>query len=63
MLKDFHRARSSENTLFGIGVDITNSFFKYNKIIEPIKKVILNNISNNNLLKKFSRIIANKGFN
>ena len=63
VLKDFHSARSSENTLFGIGVDITNSFFKYNKIIEPIKKVILNNISNNNVLKKFSRIIANKGFN
>tara|TARA_B110000438_G_C15692343_1_gene597338 strand:- start:383 stop:1108 length:726 start_codon:yes stop_codon:yes gene_type:complete len=62
ILKDFYKARNAENTLFGIGVDATNSFFKHNKIFEPVKNVILNNVKNSGSIKKFSQMLANKGF-
>jgi len=61
LLKDFYQARKSENTILGLGIDLTNLFFKDNKYFFPIKKTILNNISNFRFIKKISKIISDKG--
>ena len=61
ILKDFSSVRKPENTLFGIGIDITNSFFKRNKYFEPIKGEIIDKISKFKYIKKISKIISDKG--
>ena len=45
----------------GVGIDVTHNFFKQNKYLDPLKEIIINNISNNNTLKKISKIISNQG--
>ena len=45
----------------GLGVDATHNFFKKNKYLDPFKEVIIKNISNNETLKKISKIISNQG--
>jgi 2-octaprenyl-6-methoxyphenol hydroxylase len=61
ILKDFYSARKSENTLFGLGVDLTNSFFKQNIYLNPLKEKILQNICRIKTIKKFSKIISDEG--
>jgi 2-polyprenyl-6-methoxyphenol hydroxylase-like FAD-dependent oxidoreductase len=61
LLKKFYQSRKPENTFFGLGVNLTNVFFKDNKYLNPIKKVILNNIKNFSFLKKISQTISDKG--
>ena len=61
LLKEFYDLRNPENTIIGLGNDLTNSFFKRNKILDPLKYLLLENIKNNQNLKKVSRIIADKG--
>jgi len=60
-LEDFSSYRKSENIITGLGVDLTHNFFKQNKFLEPIKEVILKNVSKNNILKKISKFISNQG--
>ena len=60
-LEDFSNQRKSENIITGLGIDMTHSFFKEKKLFEPIKKLILKNISKNNTLKKISKFISNQG--
>ena len=60
-LEDFSNQRKPENIITGLGVDITHSFFKENKFLEPIKELILKKVSQNNTLKKISKFIANQG--
>jgi 2-polyprenyl-6-methoxyphenol hydroxylase-like FAD-dependent oxidoreductase len=60
-LDDFSSSRKSENIITGLGVDLTHKFFKQNKLLEPLKKMILKNISKNNTLKKISKFISNQG--
>ena len=60
-LVDFHNSRKSENIIMGLGVDVTHNFFKQNKYLDPFKEVIIKNISNNETLKKISKIISNQG--
>ena len=60
-LEDFSSNRKSENIITGLGIDLTHKFFKKNKLLEPIKEVILKNISKNNTLKKISKFISNQG--
>ncbi len=60
-LNDFFISRKPENMIMGLGVDATHKFFKQNKIFDPVKKVIIKNISNNEILKKISKIVSNKG--
>jgi len=60
-LEDFSNQRKPENIITGLGVDITHSFFKENKLLEPIKELILKKVSQNNTLKKISKFIANQG--
>ena len=61
LLKNFYNARKPENNLFGIGINLTNLFFKDNKYLSVFKKGILNNINNFNFLKKISQSVADKG--
>ena len=60
-LSDFNKSRKPENLIMGIGIDLTRNFFQRNKYLDPFKESILRNISNNETLKKFSKIISNKG--
>ena len=41
---DFANNRKSENIITGLGIDLTHNFFKQNKLLEPLKEVILKNI-------------------
>ncbi len=61
LLKDFCTARKSENLILGLGIDLTNTFFKNNKFFFPIKKTILKNIKNFPFIKKISQSISDKG--
>ncbi len=60
-LSDFYSSRKPENIIIGLGIDFTRDFFKRNKYLDPLKEVILKNISNNHTLKKLSKIISNQG--
>ena len=60
-LNNFYNSRKPENIIMGLGIDATHSFFKKNKYLDPFKGVILKNITNNEILKRFSKIISNKG--
>ena len=53
--------RKSENIITGVGIDLTHNFFKQNKLLDPLKDVILKNISKNDALKKISKFISNQG--
>ena len=61
ILKDFYNSRKPENNLFGLGINLTNIFFKNNKYFFPIKKKILNNINKYSFIKKLSQSISDKG--
>jgi 2-octaprenyl-6-methoxyphenol hydroxylase len=61
LLKDFYEARKPENIILGLGIDLTNIFFKNNKYFHPIKKILLSNISKFKFIKKISQIISDKG--
>ena len=60
-LSDFYNSRKPENTIMGLGVDITHNFFKENKFLDPIKKTILKKVSKSEFLKSFSKRISDKG--
>ena len=60
-LEDFSSDRKPENIITGLGIDFTHNFFKQNKLLDPIKEVILKNVSNNGTLKKISKFISNQG--
>jgi 2-polyprenyl-6-methoxyphenol hydroxylase-like FAD-dependent oxidoreductase len=60
-LEDFSNHRKSENIITGLGIDLTHSFFKQNKLLDPIKELILKNVSKNNTFKKISKFISNQG--
>jgi len=61
LLKDFYESRKPENNLFGLGINLTNLFFKDNKYLSIFKRKILNNINNFGIIKKVSQSLANKG--
>ena len=61
LLKNFYQARKPENTILGLGVDLTNIFFKDNKYVAPLKKTLLNNINRFKFIKKISQFISDKG--
>ena len=60
-LKDFYNSRKPENIIMSLGIDATHTFFKRNKYLDPLKEIIVKNIKNNESLKKFSKIISNRG--
>ncbi len=61
IIKKFVNSRKPENLLFGLGINLTNSFFKQNKITSPIKDFILKDINKFNFLKEISIKISDKG--
>jgi 2-octaprenyl-6-methoxyphenol hydroxylase len=61
LLKDFYNSRKPENNLFGLGISLTNLFFKDNKYFHNLKKGMLNNINNYDFVKKISQSVADKG--
>lgn len=61
LLQDFYNTRKPENNLFGLGINLTNLFFKDNIFLHNFKKGILNNINNFSLIKKISQSIADRG--
>jgi 2-octaprenyl-6-methoxyphenol hydroxylase len=61
LLKDFYDTRKPENIILGLGINLTNIFFKNNNFFFPIKKKILNNIKNFEFIKKISKSISDKG--
>ena len=61
LLKDFYQARKPENTVVGLGIDLTNSFFKENKFFSPLKDILLKNVDNFQFVKKISQKISDKG--
>jgi len=60
-LNDFYNSRKPENMIMGLGVDATHNFFKKNKYLDPLKEIIVKNLSNSSTLKKISKIISNQG--
>ena len=62
VLKNFYNSRNAENTIFGVGVDITNSFFKKNKHFDRTKFALLDNIVKYKNFKKITKYISDKGF-
>jgi 2-polyprenyl-6-methoxyphenol hydroxylase-like FAD-dependent oxidoreductase len=61
LLENFYNSRKSENNLFGIGINLTNFFFKDHKYFSNLKKVILNNLDNFGFIKKISQSVADRG--
>jgi len=61
VLKEFCEARKSENIILGLGIDLTNTFFKNSKLFFPVKKTILNNIKKFSFIKRISQSISDKG--
>ena len=61
IIKKFVLSRKPENLLFGLGIDLTNNFFKYNKSFSPIKDFILKDINKFDFLKRISLKISDKG--
>ena len=60
-IDEYLKQRKPENLLFGLGINFVNNFFKFNKITEPIKKIILKDINKFNILKDISLRVSNKG--
>ena len=61
ILRDLYLNRKPENLLYGLGIDLTQQFFRYNKIIQPFKNTILKDIDKFSFLKKIGLKIADKG--
>ena len=61
ILNEFSANRKPENIFLGLGIDLTRTFFKKNKYFDPIKGIILDNFEDNQILKKFSKVVSNKG--
>ena len=62
VLNEFFNKRKPENTIFSLGVDMTNSFFRTNLIPRSMKNLFLNEFSKYESLKKITKIVSNKGF-
>ena len=61
ILKDFYDLRKPENNLLGLGINLTNIFFKDNKYFTPLKKGILSNINKFSYVKKLSQSVSDRG--
>ena len=62
VLKNFYNSRNAENTIFGLGVDLTNHFFKKSKNFNKAKLTLLENIVKYKNFKKITKYISDKGF-
>ena len=60
-LNDFYESRKPENIIMSLGVDLTHSFFKRNKYLDPFKSAIISNISSWKPLSQIAKKISDKG--
>ena len=61
IFNDLFQKRKPENLLYGLGINFTQKFFKYNKLYDPIKTRLLKDIGRSNYIKKIGLKIADKG--
>jgi len=61
IFSDLYLNRKPENLLYGVGIDLTQKFFRYNKLTVPIKNGLLEDIDNFKFLKKIGLKISDKG--
>ena len=61
ILKEFYNSRKPENNLIGLGINLTNIFFKDNRYFSSLKKKILVNINKFAFIKKLSQSISDRG--
>jgi len=61
LLKNFRNTRKPENNLFGLGINLTNFFFRDSKYLSVIKKKLFQNINNFSFIKKISQSVADRG--
>ena len=61
IFNDLYLDRKPENFLYGLGIDLTQKFFRYNKLTEPIKNNLLKDIGKFSFLKKIGLKITDKG--
>ena len=60
-MNKFVNSRKPENLLFGLGINLTNKFFRYNKANNFLKEIILKDIDKFKYLKKVGLKISDKG--
>ena len=61
ILKDFYNLRKPENNLLGLGINLTNFFFKDIKYLSLLKSGFLKNLDKFSFIKKISQSVADKG--
>ncbi len=61
IFNDLYLNRKSENLLYGLGIDLTQKFFRYDKLTMPLKNNLLKNIDKFAFIKKIGFKIADKG--
>ena len=61
ILEELSNSRKPENIIFGLGIDFVNIFFKQNKMLEPLKSFMLNNIHKSKQIIKVSKKISDTG--
>ncbi len=61
IFEELSSERKPENFLYGLGINLTQNFFKYNKYTHKIKNNLLKDIDKFTFLKKIGLKIADKG--
>ena len=61
IFNDLYLNRKPENLLYSLGIDLTQKFFRHNKLTTPIKNGLLKDIDKFAFLKKIGLKIADKG--
>ena len=61
ILKDLFAARKPENFILGLGINLTQSFFRYNKFTEPLKNSFLKDLDRYTFFKKIGLKFTDKG--
>ncbi len=61
IFNNLYANRKPENFLYGLGIDLTQKFFRYNMITAPFKNSLLKDLDNFKFLKKIGLKIADKG--
>ncbi len=61
ILENFSLSRKSENLLYGLGINFTQEFFRYNKYTQEIKNILLPKLNKLEMFKKISLKISDKG--
>ena len=61
IFKELSSERKPENFLYGLGINLTQNFFRYNKLTAGIKNNLLKDLDKFSFIKKIGLKIADKG--